>query len=93
MRGPYTFDVTCQGTVPQALRCYLEAESFEDTIRNAISMGGDSDTLAAIAGALPKRHLVFPTILPNKQQRGSMSHCVRSGSIQRSIHETRNVRP
>ena len=50
IREYYEFDVTCQGTVPEALRCYLEADGFEDTIRNAISIGGDSDTLAAIAG-------------------------------------------
>jgi ADP-ribosylglycohydrolase len=60
MRGPYEFDVTCQGTVPQALRCYLEAESFEDTIRNAISMGGDSDTLAAIAGSIAEATFGIP---------------------------------
>ena len=51
IREYYEFDVTCQGTVPEALRCYLEADGFEDTIRNAISIGGDSDTLAAIAGS------------------------------------------
>jgi ADP-ribosylglycohydrolase len=52
IREFYEFDVTCQGSVPEALRCYLEADGFEDTIRNAISIGGDSDTLAAIAGSI-----------------------------------------
>ena len=52
IREFYEFDVTCQGTVPEALRCFLEADGFEDTIRNAISIGGDSDTLAAIAGSI-----------------------------------------
>ena len=42
----YTFDVTCQGSVPQALEAFLESENFEDAIRNAISIGGDSDTIA-----------------------------------------------
>ena len=42
----------CQGTVPQAIRCVLEASDFEDTIRNAVSLGGDSDTLACIAGSI-----------------------------------------
>jgi ADP-ribosylglycohydrolase len=42
----------CQGTVPQAIRCVYEATSYEDAIRNAISLGGDSDTLACIAGAI-----------------------------------------
>lgn len=42
----------CQGTVPQALVSFLESDSYEDTIRNSISLGGDSDTLAAIAGSI-----------------------------------------
>ena len=44
--------VTCMGSVPQAITCALESESFEDAVRNAISLGGDSDTLAAIAGSI-----------------------------------------
>ena len=52
IRPKYEFDVTCQGTVPQAMQCFFESCSFEDAIRNAISIGGDSDTLAAITGAV-----------------------------------------
>jgi ADP-ribosylglycohydrolase len=52
IRPGYRFDPTCQGTVPAAFTAFLDAESFEDALRNAISLGGDSDTLAAIAGAL-----------------------------------------
>ena len=52
IRTQYKFDVTCQGTVPQAFQCFFESDSFEDAIRNAISIGGDSDTLAAITGAV-----------------------------------------
>lgn len=52
----YTFDKSCQGTLPQALEAFLEAESFEDAIRNAISIGGDSDTLAAITGAVAEAY-------------------------------------
>ncbi len=52
LRPGYRFDVSCQGTVPQALRAFLEAEDFEDALRNAVSLGGDSDTLACIAGGL-----------------------------------------
>ena len=48
----YQFDETCQGTVPVALICALTASDFEDAIRNAISVGGDSDTIAAIAGSV-----------------------------------------
>jgi len=52
IRPGYVFNETCQATVPQALTCALESTDFEDAIRNAISIGGDSDTVAAIAGAL-----------------------------------------
>ena len=48
----YAFDETCQGTVPQAITCALESVSYEDAVRNAISLGGDADTLVAIAGAI-----------------------------------------
>ena len=52
IRPNYSFDETCQGTVPQAITCALESDSFEDAVRNAISLGGDSDTLGAIAGPI-----------------------------------------
>ena len=52
LRPSHRFDVTCQGTVPTALVCALESTSLEDAVRNAVSLGGDADTLAAIAGAV-----------------------------------------
>jgi ADP-ribosylglycohydrolase len=52
IRPGYVFDVTCQGTVPEAIIAFLEADSFEETVRNAISLGGDADTLACIAGSI-----------------------------------------
>ncbi len=52
IRPGYAFDVSCQGTVPEALIAFLDAESHEDTVRNAVSLGGDSDTLACIAGGV-----------------------------------------
>ena len=52
IRPHYVFNETCQRTVPEALVCALEARDFEDAIRNAISIGGDSDTVAAIAGGV-----------------------------------------
>ena len=52
IRPTYSFDVSCQGTVPVAIRAFLESESYEDAIRNAISVGGDSDTIAAITGGI-----------------------------------------
>ena len=52
IRPDYEFDVSCQGTVPQAITAFLESVSYEDAIRNAISIGGDSDTLACITGGI-----------------------------------------
>ena len=52
IRPGYSFDVTCQGSVPEAITCFLESDSYEDTVRNAVSLGGDADTQAAIAGGI-----------------------------------------
>ncbi|MGB0748401.1 MAG: ADP-ribosylglycohydrolase family protein [Magnetospiraceae bacterium] len=52
IRPKYKFDVSCAGSVPQAVTCALEAVDFEDAIRNAVSIGGDSDTIACMAGGL-----------------------------------------
>ncbi len=52
IRPKYAFDVSCQGTVPQAIVCFLDSDSYEDAVRNAVSLGGDSDTLACIAGGI-----------------------------------------
>ena len=52
IRPVYTFDVSCQGSVPESIICFLEADDYEDTIRNAVSLGGDADTQAAIAGSI-----------------------------------------
>lgn len=52
IRPGYVFDVSCQGTVPAALVAFLDAESYEDAVRNAVSLGGDSDTLACITGGI-----------------------------------------
>jgi len=60
IRKHYHFDSSCQGTVPQAIQAFLEAESFEDAIRNAISLGGDADTLAAITGGIAEAYYGVP---------------------------------
>jgi len=52
IRPSYFFDVSCQGTVPEAIIAFLDSESYEDAVRNAISLGGDSDTLACITGGI-----------------------------------------
>lgn len=73
IRDWYKFDVSCQGSVPQAIRAWLESRSLEDAIRNAISIGGDSDTLACMAGAIAEaefgltdneRHRVYSRLDP-----------------------------
>lgn len=60
IRPTYRFNETCQSTVPQAIEAFLESTSFEDAIRNAISVGGDSDTLAAITGSIAEAFYGIP---------------------------------
>ena len=60
IRDIYRFNETCQGTVPQAIEAFLESTGFEDAIRNAISVGGDSDTLAAITGGIAEAYYGVP---------------------------------
>lgn len=52
IRADYHFDSTCQGSVPQAITALLESTDFEDAIRNAVSIGGDSDTIACMAASI-----------------------------------------
>ena len=52
IRPDYGFDVSCQGSVPEAIIAFLDSDSVEDAIRNAVSLGGDSDTMACIAGGI-----------------------------------------
>ena len=60
IRPNYRFNETCQDTVPQAIIAFLESRDFEDAIRNAISLGGDSDTLAAITGSIAEAAYGIP---------------------------------
>lgn len=66
LRENYQFNETCQETVPQAIFCFLESNDFEDAIRNAISIGGDSDTLAAITGAIAEAYYGIPDEIRKK---------------------------
>ena len=66
IRPSYEFDVSCQGSVPQAIEAFLESESFEDAIRNAISIGGDSDTVAAITGSIAEAYYGIPRNIRDK---------------------------
>jgi ADP-ribosylglycohydrolase len=56
IRPVYDFDVSCQGTVPEAVISFLESTSYEDAVRNAVSLGGDSDTLACITGGIAQAY-------------------------------------
>ena len=60
IRPGYSYDVTCEGSVPEAIVCFLDAIDFEDTIRNAVSLGGDGDTQAAIAGSIAEAYYGIP---------------------------------
>lgn len=60
IRDSYVFDFTCRGSVPQAFAAFFESVDFESAIRNAVSVGGDSDTIAAIAGAVAGAYYGVP---------------------------------
>ena len=60
IRPDYHFDVTCMGSVPESIQCFAEGDSCEDAIRNAVSLGGDSDTMGAIAGSIAEAFYGVP---------------------------------
>lgn len=60
LRPEYAFDASCRGTMPVALEAFYESDSFEDALRNAVSVGGDSDTLADITGAVAEAYYGIP---------------------------------
>lgn len=66
IRPTYQFNETCQNTVPQAIEAFLESDSFEDAIRTAVSVGGDSDTLAAITGGIAEAFYGVPKDMYDK---------------------------
>lgn len=66
IRPTYQFNESSQGTVPQAIKAFLESTSFEDAIRTAVSLGGDSDTLAAITGSIAEAHWGVPDDMREK---------------------------
>lgn len=66
LRPSYRFDASCQGSVPQAIQAFLESENFEDAIRLAVSIGGDSDTIAAITGGIAGAYYGVPDDLRTK---------------------------
>lgn len=79
-----SFDVTCQGTLPAAAVAFLQSTDFEDAVRNAISFGGDADTLACIAGAMAEAHYGgVPTAIQFEALRQLVAR--RSGCVRKTI--------
>ena len=71
IRPSYSFEVSCQRSVPESIMAFLESSDFEDAVRNAVSLGGDSDTMACIAGAIAQAYYkdIPIHILENVRQR------------------------
>ena len=63
IRPGYHFDVTCQGSVPQAIRAFYEGSDYESTLRKAVSIGGDSDTISCMAGGIAEAYYGMPEVL------------------------------
>lgn len=66
IRPEYRFDASCAGSVPQAVTCALEARDYEDAVRNAVSIGGDSGTIACIAGGIAEVMFTVPDRIAQK---------------------------
>ena len=56
IRPDYSFDVTCQGSVPESIVAFLDSDSWEDAVKKSISLGGDADTMACIAGGIAQAY-------------------------------------
>jgi len=69
IRKTYKFDESCQGSVPQAIRAFLEADSFEGAVRLAVSLGGDADTQACIAGSIAHPYYGVPPDIAREVER------------------------
>lgn len=70
----YTFDVSCQGSCPQAIICFLESTDFEDCIRTAVSIGGDTDTIASMAAAIAEPYY---GAIPDAIQKYAKEHIMK----------------
>lgn len=66
IRPFYRFDVSCPGSVPEAIIAFCESKDYEDAVRKAVSLGGDSDTIACMAGAIAEAYYGMPNHLKKK---------------------------
>jgi ADP-ribosylglycohydrolase len=67
IRSVYSFDVSCQGSVPESIICFLDSDDFESFVRLAISLGGDADTMACIAGGISEAY--YGSVAKSTEQR------------------------
>ena len=88
IRPDYAFDMTCQGTVPQAVTCALESESYEDAVRNAISLGGDSDTLGSIAGGIAEALHGIPEDIKEQAENRYLAKAPDIIELMREMYDT-----
>jgi len=85
IRPTYEFDESCQGTVPQALRAFIDSTNFEDAIRTAVSLGGDTDTIACITGGVAQAF--YGAVPETIQQKVYSTLDCRLGQITRRFME------
>ncbi len=69
IRPNYKFYASCQKSVPESIICFLDSISFEDCIKNCVSLGGDADTMGAIAGGIAEAYYGIPEELEEKVYR------------------------
>jgi ADP-ribosylglycohydrolase len=88
----YKFEVSCQKSVPEAIICFLESKDYIDAVRNAVALGGDADTQAAIAGSIAEAYYKYIPLrivkkawklLPQKLKTDLLNHC---GSYKKHIN-------
>jgi ADP-ribosylglycohydrolase len=88
LQETYQFDVSCQGSVPEAIICFLESSDFEDCIRTSISIGGDSDTIASMAGAIAE---AFYKKIPNEIISYSVKMISKNKKYMEVFEQFRNI--
>ena len=88
IRPAYGFEVSCQASVPEAIICFLEAEDWEQAVRLAVSLGGDADTQACIAGALAQARFGAIPVEVEQKARGYLS-----SHLNEILVEFENVHP
>ena len=98
IRPDYAIDengdwVTCQGSIPQAIVAFLESTDFEDAIRNAISIGGDADTIACMTGSIAEAYYGVPEELERKVMTYLADDLKMICRAFRSIRRPRKLRP